>query len=97
MDKEILCSRCGRQHSCSRIYNELAASGAPSVTTKVVVAFLLPLLVFIITLAVSGRLLTHLIKSGELRMVADLLLALPVTCIYIFVARLVVHISARDR
>ena len=46
------CSDCVHSHDCRAVYQQLGAAAGPSVAAKVFVAFLLPLIVFIIALAI---------------------------------------------
>ena len=51
------CKRCSEAHDCQRIYRKLGQAEGPSVAGAVLVAFALPLLVFIACLAGFGILL----------------------------------------
>lgn len=62
-------------------------SPGESVTLKVILAFLLPLIVFIVSLAVSDRVFTGAIKTEGLQTALNLLLALLVTFVYILITR----------
>jgi hypothetical protein len=62
-------------------------SSGESVTFKVILAFLLPLIVFIVSLVVSDRLLTGAVKADGLKIVLSLLLALLMTSVYVFITR----------
>ncbi|MBN1788530.1 MAG: hypothetical protein JW806_09090 [Sedimentisphaerales bacterium] len=57
MDQQ--CDSCGQKDSCQEVYQRLGNSKSPPVTLKVIQAFLLPLVLFIITLAVAERLLAE--------------------------------------
>jgi hypothetical protein len=62
-------------------------SSGESVTFKVILAFLLPLIVFIVSLVVSDRLLNGAVKADGLKIVLSLLLALLMTSVYVFITR----------
>jgi hypothetical protein len=51
MAQKDFCQICGRRHSCLDVYRRLGSSEGPSVTLKVTFAFLIPVLVFIVSLA----------------------------------------------
>ena len=51
MVQKDFCQSCGRRHSCRDIYGKLGNAEGPSVALKVILAFLIPVLVFIVTLA----------------------------------------------
>ena len=52
MAEDKFCSNCAQSQNCSAIYEHLGKSSGPSVACKVLVAFLLPIGVFIVALAV---------------------------------------------
>lgn len=85
MESQRFCQNCIQKHDCQRIYEQLGESPGGSVTLKVILAFLLPLIVFIVSLAVSERLLARAVKIEKLQVVLSILLALLVTfgCILI--------------
>ena len=85
MALQTFCNNCIQEHSCRSIYEKMGdASGAP-VTLKVILAFLLPLIVFIISLAVFEKVFTDAIYSERVRTAVGFLLAFLValTCIII--------------
>jgi len=55
MDEQKFCKQCSQIRDCQRIYQQLGQSKSPSVVVKVIIAFLLPLLVFIGCLAIFER------------------------------------------
>ena len=61
----------------------------PSIALKVVVAFLLPMVVFIASLAVSEVILAKIIETKELRIALDFLLALSITFVCILIIRVI--------
>ncbi len=52
MNKQEPCKDCYQKHNCQEIYQHLGNAKGPSVAAKAVIAFLLPLIVFTVTLAV---------------------------------------------
>jgi uncharacterized membrane protein YbhN (UPF0104 family) len=73
------CQECDQKHKCQDIYQQLSKAQGPSVAFKAVVAFLLPLLIFIVSLAVFERILAGITDIKSLRIALDFLLALSVT------------------
>jgi hypothetical protein len=73
------CQECDQKHKCQDIYQQLGKAQGPSVAFKAVVAFLLPLLIFIVSLAVFERILARTTDVKGLRIALDFLLALLVT------------------
>lgn len=55
------CEGCSQAHDCKKIYERLGNVDGPSVTPKVLIAFVLPIGVFIGALGLFGRLLQHTI------------------------------------
>ena len=55
MEQQEFCKECGQSKSCREIYRQLGGTNGPSVVIHVIIAFLLPLLVFIGFLAVFGQ------------------------------------------
>ncbi|MHC4570729.1 MAG: hypothetical protein ACYS0C_01455 [Planctomycetota bacterium] len=83
MFEEKFCEECRQKHGCREVYRHLGKAKGPSVVFKVVVAFLLPLVVFIAALAVSEKILAGIINTAALRTVLSFLLALGGTFIVV--------------
>ncbi len=56
MADDKFCSNCAQSRNCSAVYEYLGKSDGESVVCKVLVAFLLPIAVFIIALAMFEKL-----------------------------------------
>jgi hypothetical protein len=52
MSDPNFCRNCYQKHDCQEKYRQLGEIKSPPITFKIIVAFLLPLLVFIVSLAV---------------------------------------------
>ena len=83
MDDPKLCQGCKSGPNCEKVYRQAGAAGGPSVVFKVIVAFLLPLVVFIVSLAVFENFLSRVIDTNQLQAVLNFLLALSVTFIFV--------------
>jgi len=79
MDEQKFCKQCSQLMDCQKVYQQLGSTKGPSVAVKVIVAFLLPLLVFIGCLAVFERIFSKAIHTKELQTLLGFLLALSVT------------------
>ena len=90
MESQRFCQDCIQEHDCKRIYEQLGDSPGKSVTLKVILAFLLPLIVFIVSLAVSDIVFTGVIKAEGLQMALSLLLALLVTFVCVLITRVMI-------
>lgn len=83
------CQGCSQRHECREIYKQLGKAQGPSFAFKVVVAFLLPLFIFIVSLTAFEGILAKLTEIKVLRAAFDLLLALSVTFAAILVIKLI--------
>jgi hypothetical protein len=82
------CQECDQKHKCQDIYQQLGKSQGPPVAFKAVVAFLLPLLIFIASLAAFVGILAG-ITNIKLRIALDFLLALFVTLTTILIIKMI--------
>ena len=87
MAQQRFCRQCGRRDDCQDVYQKLGGGKGPSLVSKAVVAFAVPLLFFIICLAVSERILAETISAERLRTAVALVLSLSVTFLLILVIR----------
>lgn len=65
-NEDKTCSQCGQKDRCSGLYAKLGQSKGPSVAWKVTVAFLVPIVVFIGSLAGANRLLQGTFEGNRL-------------------------------
>jgi hypothetical protein len=80
---------CGRRWGCMDIYKQIGYSRGPSVFLKVIIAFLMPLLIFIAAAIVGERIFSDWVHSEPLRMLLVFLMSVLVTAIYVFVIKLI--------
>ncbi|HBG28474.1 MAG: hypothetical protein A2Y10_10760 [Planctomycetes bacterium GWF2_41_51] len=65
------CQSCSMKDHCSQVYKTLGESKIPNVLTKVILAFLLPLILFILTIVAAERLLTEkLINEAAINLIS---------------------------
>jgi len=92
MAEQKFCEDCKQKHDCNRIYEQLGNIQGPSVVIKVIVAFLLPLVVFIVSLAIFSQ-FQFFVKNWcwmeELQPVLSFLMALLVTFVWILIIRVI--------
>jgi hypothetical protein len=96
MNKEKFCDICSKKTNCSVIYQKLGGSKGPSVAAKVIIAFGLPIVVFIIFLAIFEKALAEKIISANLKTALIFLFALTGTLIYILLAKVVISRSNKS-
>jgi uncharacterized membrane protein len=89
MARKVFCQDCTQKHDCQGIYEQMGESSDTSFTLKVILAFLLPLLVFIVSLAVFEKVLAGTFNAGRLQTVVSFLLALLVTFACILITRVI--------
>lgn len=87
MDKRKVCESCNQSRDCKELYGGLGAAEGPSVAWRAALAFLLPMVVFIVCLAAAERVLTEAVKSGACRTAVSFALALPAAFVSVLVAR----------
>ena len=86
-----LCNQCGYRHNrgrcCIDIYQQLGKTKGPSVVGKVLLAFIVPLLVFIASLISAAYILSIFIAEEGTNSFLAFLIALAVTVIIVQVIR----------
>ena len=83
MTEKLFCQNCTQSESCQEIYRRLGSVKSPSVTVRVVFAFLVPMLVFVTALAVFPVILPKLTNIDELLPALSFLLAVLVSLVAI--------------
>jgi len=79
MAQQKFCEDCNQKHDCGEVYQKMGKTKGPSVVLNAVVAFLLPILVFIGCLAAFEAILAKAALS--------FLLALSVTFVLILIIK----------
>jgi len=82
------CEGCSQAHDCKKVYERLGDCKGPPVTRTVLVAFLLPIVVFVATLAGYGWLLKDAVAESYQTPLA-VVLALATTTGVMWVVRVV--------
>ncbi len=85
MAEEKICQGCKQKNRCQEVYEHLSKMEGPPVVFNVLIAFLLPIAVFIGCLAASESILAKVTNSKELQTVVGFLLALLVTSVCILI------------
>ena len=89
MVEQEQCRDCNERHACRDVFEKLGKAAGPSVVLKVVLAFLLPLVIFIVSLAVFGWVLAVVIEAEAVRTAVSVLLALVVTFLAILIIKVI--------
>ncbi len=87
MAEEKFCQGCHQKHRCQEVYEHLSKIEGPGVAFKVVIAFLLPILVFIGCLATFEGILAEVTNSKGVQTVVGFLLALMASGICILIVK----------
>jgi len=87
-DKDY-CQSCMQRHDCREIYGKLGHSEGPSITLRVVIVFLAPLVVFIVSLAVVGRVVGFVTNLPAVRTGVALAAALVLTFAWMLAAKVI--------
>jgi hypothetical protein len=85
------CEGCSQAHDCKRVYQQTGDLKGPSVAGKAVVAFALPMGLFVAALGVLSRLLQHVV-ARPYRTLSACVLALSAT---MGIMLIVSHITKR--
>ena len=87
MAEQDFCHTCNQKNDCQEAHRHLGDIEGPSLVVKVLLAFLLPLVVFITSLAVFERILAGAINSEAARTAVSFLLALLAAFMGILITR----------
>lgn len=87
MAQQELCQQCRQRQDCGKVYEQLGRIEGPSIVKKVIMAFLLPLLTFIVSLAVFERVFSGLWGGGQVRSALSFASALLLTFVCILLTR----------
>jgi uncharacterized membrane protein len=89
MVEQTNCQKCTQKSRCQEVYEKLGNIQGPSVVFNVLAAFLLPIVVFIVSLAGFDRILAKVTNNKELQTAASLMLALLITCVCVWMIRVI--------
>ncbi len=89
MSEDHFCEKCSQKQNCHEVYQQLGGAKGPSVAFKVLIAFLLPIMVFISALVIFDKFLITVISADSLRTAVSFLLATSATAVLILVTKVV--------
>ena len=87
MQGDDFCQGCNQKDRCQEAYRQLGGVRGPAILGKVVLAFLLPLVVFIGSLAVFQRVAAKAAVAKDVQTAFGLLLAAAATLVCVLVTR----------
>ncbi|KPL23461.1 MAG: hypothetical protein AMJ75_06005 [Phycisphaerae bacterium SM1_79] len=97
MAEQKFCQDCTQKHDCQELYRQLGHMKGPSVVVEVVCAFLLPLVIFIASLAAFEAILAGAISIPSMRTALSLLLALLVASVCVWMMGVINRRRNQDR
>ena len=89
MAEKKFCDQCNQQNNCSNIYNNLGNTNGPSVVVNVVIAFLLPIIIFIISLWIFEEIFVETINNQPVKILLSMVSALAVTFSCILITKVI--------
>ena len=89
MVEQNFCQNCYQKHDCQKVYQQLGEAQGPPITLKIIVAFLLPLVVFIVSLAIFQAIFSKAINTGPLQTALSLLLAFLTTAACVSITKII--------
>lgn len=95
--QQELCQQCNQRQDCGKVYEQLGNAEGLSIVKKVILAFLLPMVVFIASLAILERMFSEVISAGQLQSALSFVLALVLTFVCILLTRIIDRQFSQDK
>jgi len=89
MVEQNFCQNCYQKHDCQKVYRQLGEAQRPPITLKIIVAFLLPLVVFIVSLAIFEAFFSKVINTELLPTALSLLSAFLTTAACVSITKII--------
>lgn len=89
MAEQNFCQNCYQKHDCQKVYRQLGEIQGPPITLKIIVAFLLPLVVFIVSLTIFETIFSKAINAKLLQTALSLLSALLTTAACVSITKVI--------
>jgi len=97
MVQQDLCRQCNQRHDCEKVYEQLGKFDGPSVVRKVVLAFLMPLVVFTVSLAIFEKIFSTLLNDGQFQSAISFVSAFLLTFVCVLMTRLISVKFSQDK
>jgi len=95
-DHEI-CGKCSQRNGCKQVYQQIADNKGPSVLGRVLIAFAVPLLSFVLAVAVFSELIAKIMPSSRSATALIFFMAIGTTVFTVSVIRVVNRLHGKDR
>ena len=89
MEQQKFCDQCDKRASCRDAFKRLGEIKGKSVVLNVLVAFVLPLVVFIVALIFSQQFLARRVESAGLRTAFALMLSFVASAVCVGICRII--------
>jgi hypothetical protein len=89
MDEQKFCQGCDQEHNCEKLYKKLGDVQGPSIVFEAIIAFVLPIVVFVASLIVFDKILAGAVGSKHMQIAISCLLALLVTSVLMLGIKLI--------
>jgi hypothetical protein len=89
MAEQNYCQNCYQKHDCQKVYRQPGKAQGDPITFKIIVAFLLPLVVFIVSLAVFEAIFSKALNKELLQAVLSLLSAFLTTAACVSITKII--------
>jgi hypothetical protein len=97
MANQGICDNCGLKDGCKQVYQRMADYQGPSVLGKVLIAFVLPLLSFVLAVAVFGKVAGRFGLVRELEVILSLVFGLFTAAGVVLVVKVISRQFRKDR
>jgi len=97
MTRQELCQQCNQRQDCGQVYEQLGKIEGPSIVKKVVLAFLLPLVVFVASLAIFESIFSGVISAEQTRSALSFASALLLTFVCILLTKVIDRQFGQDK
>jgi len=97
MDQQDLCRQCNQRDDCEKVYEQLGKSDGPPVVRKVFVAFLMPLIVFTVSLAIFEKTFSAWLNNGQFQSVLSFVSAFLLTFACMLITKLITVKFSQDK
>ena len=95
MTQEKFCSDCPESDSCKTVYEQLGKATGPPVALRAVMVFLVPIVVFIVSLAILQNVLAKSLSNENLQLALSFILALGIAFLYVLIIKAVYSYLAK--
>ncbi len=97
MSDHEICGKCSQRNGCKQVYQQIADNKGPSVLGKVMIAFAVPLLSFVLAVVVFSELTAKIMPSGRSATALSFFLSIVMTVLIVSVMQVANRRFGKDR